>query len=185
MTTVGVPGDHPVGVAAVNRFARVRHERSFGAFAPAGLENPENRHGQWHGGGLVAHADQVQHPVAAKRLGVVLDPDGGRLGGAQRVDAEQVRQGAMVNADGLGDLEESDQLEPVQAMGPGLVAVDLGKACVDGWVRQDEAVDVGEPEVPRTDSPRNRMWSSMCARWIPISGSRWLVSHQANQRRSW
>ena len=60
-------------------------------------------------------ADQVQHPVAAQRLGVILDPDGSRLGGAQRVDAEQVGQGAMVDADGLGDLEESDQLEPVQA----------------------------------------------------------------------
>jgi hypothetical protein len=40
----------------------------------------------------------------------------------------------MVDADGLGDLEASDQLEPVQALGAGLVAVDLGEACVDGWV---------------------------------------------------
>ena len=45
-----------------------------------------------------------------------------------------------------GDLEESDQLEPVQALGAGLVAVDLGQACVDGWVGDDQAVDVGEPE---------------------------------------
>ena len=107
---------------------------------------PENRHGQRHGGGLVALADQVQHPVAAQRLGVILDPDGSRLGGAQRVDAEQVGQGAMVDADGLGDLEEPDQLEPVQALGTGLVAVHPGKACVDGGVRDDQAVDVGEPE---------------------------------------
>jgi hypothetical protein len=114
----------------------------------------------------------VQHSVAAQRLGVVLDPDGGRLGGAQRVDAEQVGQGAMVDADGLGDLEESDQLEPVQALGAGLVAVDFGEACVDGWVGDDEAVDVGEPEEathgvhrgvdrgghqPGPDSPRYRM----------------------------
>ena len=104
-----------------------QHEWSFGAFAAAGLENPENRHGQRHGGGLVALADQVQHPVAAQGLGVVLDPDGSRLGGAQRVDAEQVGQGAMVDADGLGDLEEPDQLEPVQALGTGLVAVHLGR----------------------------------------------------------
>jgi len=96
--------------------------------------------------GLFALADQVQHPVAAQGFGVVLDPDGGRLGGSQRVDAEQVGQGAMVDADGLGDLEESDQLEPVQALGAGLVAVDRGEACVDGWVRDDQAVDVGEPE---------------------------------------
>jgi hypothetical protein len=34
----------------------------------------------------------------------------------------------MVDADGLGDLEESDQLEPVQALGAGFVAVDLGEA---------------------------------------------------------
>jgi hypothetical protein len=104
----------------------------------------------------------------------------------------------MVDADGLGDVEESDQLEPVQALGAGLVAVDLGEACVDGWVGDDEAVDVGEPENPRTacievlteeaispDSPRCRMWSSMWARWISTSGSRALVSHQPNQRRSW
>ena len=76
----------------------------------------------------------------------------------------------MVDADGLGDLEESDQLEPVQALGAGLVAVDLGEACVDGWVRDDEAVDVANRKKPRTacievlteeainpDSPRYRM----------------------------
>jgi len=35
------------------------------------------------------------------------------------------------------------------------------------------------------DSPSWRMYSSTCARWIPISGSSPLVSHQANQRHSW
>ena len=53
----------------------------------------------------------------------------------------------MVHGQGLGDLEEPDQLEPVQALGAGLVAVDLRQACVDGRVGGDEAVDVGEPEV--------------------------------------
>ena len=46
--------------------------------------------------------------------------------GAQRVDAEQVGQGAVVHADGLGDLEEPDQLEAVQALGARLVLVDFG-----------------------------------------------------------
>ena len=114
----------------------------------AGLEHPEHRDGEWHGGGLVALADQVQDPVAAQGLGVVLDPDRGGLGGAQGVDAEQVGQGAVVDGDGLGDLEEPDQLEPVQALGAGLVGVDLGQPCVDGGVGGDQPVDVGEPEEP-------------------------------------
>ena len=86
--------------------------------------------------------------MAAQGLGVVLDPDRGGLGGAQRVDAEQVGQGAVVDGDGLGDLEEPDQLEPVQALGAGLVAVDLRQPGVDGRVGGDEPVDVGEPEEP-------------------------------------
>jgi hypothetical protein len=32
----------------------------------------------------------------------------------------------MGDADGLGALEKSDQVEPVQALGAGLVAMDLG-----------------------------------------------------------
>ena len=35
------------------------------------------------------------------------------------------------------------------------------------------------------DSPRWRMYSSTCARWIPTSGSSSLGSHQQNQRLSW
>lgn len=54
----------------------------------------------------------------------------------------------MVHGDGLGDLEEPDELEPVQALGAGLVSVDLGQPGVDDGVGGDEAVDVGEPEVP-------------------------------------
>ena len=111
---------------------------------------------------------------------------------------EQVGQGAVVDGDGLGDLQEPDQLEPVQALGAGLVAVHLGQPGVDGRVGGDQPVDVGEPEEPadavhhRDDrgvhqpgSPSWRMYSSTWARWIPTSGSSPLVSHQANQRRSW
>jgi hypothetical protein len=54
----------------------------------------------------------------------------------------------MVDGKGLGDLQEPDQLEPVQALGSGLVPVGFRQPGVDGWVRCDEAVDVGEPEVP-------------------------------------
>jgi hypothetical protein len=46
----------------------------------------------------------------------------------------------------LGDLEEPDQLEPVEALSAGLVPVDLREACVDGWVGRDEPVDVSEPK---------------------------------------
>jgi len=101
-----------------------------------------------HGGGLVALADQVQHPVAAQGVGVVLDPYRCRLRCAQGVDAQQIREGAVVDADGLGYLEEPDQLEPVQSLGAGLVAMHLRQPRVDGRVGADEAVDVGEAEVP-------------------------------------
>jgi hypothetical protein len=53
---------------------------------------------------------------AAQRSPVVLDPDRGGLGGAQGVDAKQVGERAVVNADGLGDLEEPDELQPVQPL---------------------------------------------------------------------
>ena len=96
--------------------------------------------------GLVALANQVQDPVSAERLAVVLDPHRRGFGGAQGVDAEQVGQGAVVHGDGLGDLEEPDQLEAVQALGARLILVDLGEPGVDGRVAGDQAVDVGEPE---------------------------------------
>jgi len=51
------------------------------------------------------------------RCPVVLDPHRRGVGGAQGFDAEQVGQGAVVHGDGLGDLEEPDQLEAVQALG--------------------------------------------------------------------
>ena len=53
----------------------------------------------------------------------------------------------MVDADGLGDLEEPDQLEPVKSLGAGLVAMDLRQPRVHRRVGADEAVDVGEAEV--------------------------------------
>ncbi|MEJ7742824.1 MAG: hypothetical protein WKF73_09900 [Nocardioidaceae bacterium] len=97
----------------------------------------------------------MQNPVPAQRLGVVLDPNRSGFGGAQRVDAEQVRQGAVVNGDGLGDLEEPDQLEPVQPLGAGLVGVDLREPGVDGRVGRDECRRCG-----RTGRSRGRRASS-------------------------
>ncbi len=53
----------------------------------------------------------------------------------------------MVDGQALGDLEEPDQLEPVQALGAGLVAVNLWQPRLDSRVGADEAVDVAEAEV--------------------------------------
>jgi hypothetical protein len=47
-----------------------------------GLEDQDQRDGQRHGGGLAACADQMQDAVPKQSFGVVLDPDGGGLGGA-------------------------------------------------------------------------------------------------------
>jgi len=104
----------------------------------------------------------------------------------------------VVHAEGLGDLKKPDQLEPVQALGAGLVMVHLRQPRIDRRIARDQAVDVGEPEEPTATCiivlteesispqlPRCRMYSSMCARWIPTSGPRALRSHQANHRRSW
>jgi hypothetical protein len=76
----------------------------------------------------------------------VLDPHARRLGGAQGVDAEQEGQRAMVDGEGLSDLKESDQLEPIEPLGAGLVAVDLGQSCVHRRIGGDDPVDVGVPE---------------------------------------
>jgi hypothetical protein len=54
----------------------------------------------------------------------------------------------VVDGEGLGDLEEPDQLEPVKYLGAGLVAVHLRQPRVDSRVGADEAVDVSEAEVP-------------------------------------
>jgi hypothetical protein len=53
-----------------------------------------------------------------------------------------------MNGQRLGDLEESDQLEPIQPLGAGLIAVDLGQACVNRGIGGDGPVDVGVPEEP-------------------------------------
>jgi hypothetical protein len=81
---LGDPGDHPVNVAAVDWLAcrRPKHQRAFGSFAAAGLEHPQHPNGEWHGGGLVALAEQAQHAVAAQGLGIVLDTHCGGLGRA-------------------------------------------------------------------------------------------------------
>ncbi|WP_041307246.1 hypothetical protein [Intrasporangium calvum] len=73
----------------------------------------------------------MQDAVPAQRVGVVLDPDRRRFGRSENVDAKQVGQGAVVHGDGLGDLQEPDQLEPVQALDAGLVAVDFRQPSVD------------------------------------------------------
>jgi hypothetical protein len=98
--------------------------------------------------GLLPFADQVQHPIAAQCVGVVLDAHGRGLGGSERVDTVQVGQGPVVHADGPRDLKEADQLESVQALGAGLVAVRLRQPGVDRWVGRDGPVDVSEPEEP-------------------------------------
>jgi hypothetical protein len=87
-----------------------------GAFAAAGFQDPQHRDSDRHGGGFVAFADQVQHPVTAQSLGVVLDPNGGCLAGTQGVDAKQVGQGTVVNGDRLCNLEEPDKFEAVQSL---------------------------------------------------------------------
>ncbi len=54
----------------------------------------------------------------------------------------------MVHRDGLGDLGEPDQLEPVRPLGARLVMVPFRQPGVDRRVRGDGAVDVSEPEEP-------------------------------------
>jgi hypothetical protein len=83
--------------------------------------------------------------MASEGLGVVLDPHGCGFGGSEGVDGEQVGQGPVVNGEGLSDLEEPDEFEPVHSLGPGLVAVNFREARVNGWIGNDEPVDVREP----------------------------------------
>jgi hypothetical protein len=104
------PGDHAVDVPAIDRITgeRSQDQRAGGALAAAGLEDAQDRDRDGHGRGFVALADQVQHPVPAQGLGIVLDPDCGGLRRAQRVDAQQEGQCSVVDRDCLGDLEERD-----------------------------------------------------------------------------
>lgn len=62
---LGDATDHPVAVAAVDRLRGVgpEDERPLGAFAAARLEDSQDGDSQWHGGGLVAFADEVQDAV--------------------------------------------------------------------------------------------------------------------------
>lgn len=64
--------------------------------------------------------------MSAQGLGVILDADRGRFGGAQGVDAEQIGEGAVVDGDGLCDLEEPDEFEPIESLGPRFVGVHFG-----------------------------------------------------------
>jgi hypothetical protein len=91
----------------------------------------------------------------------------------------------VVHGDRLRDLQEADQLEPVQPLGAGLIAVDLRQTGVDREVGSDQAVDVGVPE-EAADAVHHRVHrghpesavaevaaeSSTFARWMPTSGSR-------------
>jgi hypothetical protein len=83
---------------------------------------------------------------------------------------EQVGQCAVVHGDGLGDLEEADQLQPVQALGAGLVPVDFGsRAYTAGsagmvpsmWANRKNprtaCIIVFTEESIRPASPRSRM----------------------------
>lgn len=119
-------GDHAVGVPSVDRLAGdwSKHEPAAGPLTWARLKNTKDQEGERHGGRLVALADQVQDPVAAQGVGVVLDPHRRSLQPRGAL-MQQVSQGAVVDSDGLGDLEEPDQLEAVKPLGEGLVAVDL------------------------------------------------------------
>ncbi|RYU14343.1 hypothetical protein [Nocardioides iriomotensis] len=88
------------------------------AFSSAGLKRAEHGDGDRHRRGLGSLADEVQDAMSAQGLGVVLDADRGRFGGTQRVDAEQIGQGPVVDGDGLGDLEEPDEFEAVESLRP-------------------------------------------------------------------
>ncbi len=105
------PQHHPVDVTAIDRLPGgwPYNQRAIGASTAAGHQDPEDRDGEGQGGGLAAVADQVEDAVPAQGFGVVLDPHHGGFGGAMRVDAEQIRQGAVVDGQCLGDLEEPDE----------------------------------------------------------------------------
>ena len=59
----------------------------------------------------------------------------------------QEGQRSVMDGERLGDLEEPDELEPVQSLGAGFVAVHLRQACIYGGVGHDESVNVGVAEV--------------------------------------
>ena len=65
---LGDPGDHAVDVAPIDGMAGdwSQDQRAAGALATAGLQDTEHGDSQRHRGGLVALADEVQHPIAAK-----------------------------------------------------------------------------------------------------------------------
>jgi hypothetical protein len=110
--------------------------------------------------------------------------------GGACVDAEQVGQGAVVDAAGLSDLEEpvsSSRSRP----GAGLIAMDLRRTGIDGRVGTDGPSMWANRKNPRTACiivltdeainpalPSWGMQSSMWPRWTSTSGSSPLLSHQ-------
>lgn len=89
----------------------------------------------------------------------------------------------MVHGDGLGDLEEADQLQAVQSLGARLVLVDFRQPGVDrrvGGMRPSMWANRKNPRTPciivlveearSPVSPRWRMYSSTWARWMPTVG---------------
>lgn len=154
----GDAGDHPVRVAPVDRFPgeRPENERAVGALFAAGLQAPRDWDGDRHGGGPIALADQVQDPVPVQGVGVVLDPHRGGLAGAHRVDAEQERQRAVEHGDVLVDLEEPDQLEPVQALGAGFVPSTFGSRVSRRLLAEPAVRPVTRATRPRASLPLSR-----------------------------
>lgn len=63
------------------------------------------------------------------------------------VSALVSRTARSCSAPGLGDLEESDQLEPLHPLGTRLVPVHFWQPCIDVWVGRDEPIVVREPEL--------------------------------------
>jgi hypothetical protein len=55
---------------------------------------------------------------------------------------------AVVDREGLADLEVSDEFEPIQPLRAGLVAMDLGQSCVHRGIDGDDPVNVSVPEEP-------------------------------------
>lgn len=55
----------------------------------------------------------------------------------------------MVDGDGLGDLQESDELEPIEALGASLVGMDLRQSRIHGRVGRGEAVEWANRKNPR------------------------------------
>ena len=194
------PGDHAVGVASIDRFcpsqdagsAAQRHVRRVRPRVP------EHRVSDGHARRLVALADQVEHPVAAERLGVVLDAY--RRGSEARRALMPSRYASApwwavrVWATWRNRISSSCRSRPWcgSRLGGSWAAVRTPR------VGDEESVDVGVAE-ETADSVRHRDHGGVSQPGLPevadvgldvgtldpTGGSRPLVSHQENQRCSW